>query len=118
MLEKLPEARAFDVPDFFRFQKKELRDVLDAMLNNENNDYSTVDEPAKSDRLSQYSYTVCLPYRAAHFFSAISLKNLKQSLHQKNSGKPHSENSPDKTYRFLYLYCGQADCLLFIFLVL
>ena len=36
----LPEARAFDVPDFFRFQKKEQRDVLDAMLNNENNDYS------------------------------------------------------------------------------
>jgi len=52
----LPEARAFDVPDFFRFQKKEQRDVLDAMLNNENNDYSTVDELAKSDRLSQYSY--------------------------------------------------------------
>ena len=58
MLEKLPEARAFDVPDFFRFQKKEQRDVLDAMLNNENNDYSTVDELAKSDRLSQYSYEV------------------------------------------------------------
>lgn len=54
----LPEARAFDVPDFFRFQKKEQRDVLDAMLNNENNDYSTVDELAKSDRLSQYSYEV------------------------------------------------------------
>ena len=58
MLEALPEARAFDVPEFFRFQKKEQRDVLDAMLNNENNDYSTVDELAKSDRLSQYSYEV------------------------------------------------------------
>lgn len=42
----------------FQVSEKEQRDVLDAMLNNENNDYSTVDELAKSDRLSQYSYEV------------------------------------------------------------
>ena len=44
----LPEARAFDVPEFFRFQKKEQRDVLDAMLNNENNDYSILKEYAST----------------------------------------------------------------------
>ncbi len=64
---------------FSGFRKKEQRDVLDAMLNNENNDYSTVDELAKSDRLSQYSYEVigdAVEYLTGRGFFSIRSRSL------------------------------------------
>lgn len=49
----MPEPKAIDVPDFFKFTPIE-KVVLHTMLNHEENDYSTVDELTQDGKLSQY----------------------------------------------------------------